>query len=156
MQTSKECNENLELGMIFLSKKIFRPECLNRSDSAYRCGTHHGLQIGRTLESTTTQAECTLESGQDPGVVYSRVCLTQVWRTLEYILPGFGVLQSTPRLRQNVLQSPKVAQSPWRLLHRHLFCYKNALYIYNMIHNYMIYHMQPTGLYIVRIQESLK
>src|SRR6218665_1007304 len=55
------------------------------------------LGIERTLESTTTKAECTLESGCSvlystsyPGVAYSRVRPTRVWR-LEYVLPGCGV-----------------------------------------------------------------
>jgi len=51
-----------------------------------RRGSHHVLQVGRTLESTMTKAECTLESGYVlyPGMAYSRVRLTRVWRTLEY------------------------------------------------------------------------
>ena len=57
-----------------------------------RCGSHHELQAGRTLESTTTKAYCTLESGRlytleyvIPGCgVFYRVRPTQVWRTLEY------------------------------------------------------------------------
>src|SRR6218665_2507623 len=78
-----------------------------------RRGTHRGLDvasgpvwqsprtlgIGRALESTTTKAACTLESGcgvlqstSYPGVAYSRIRPTRVWRTLEYVLPGCGVL----------------------------------------------------------------
>src|SRR6218665_2363953 len=71
-----------------------------------RRGTHRGLDVAsgpvwqsRALESSTTKAACTLESGcgvlqstSYPGVAYSRVRPTRVWRTLEYVLPGCGVL----------------------------------------------------------------
>ena len=68
---------------------------------------------------------------QSPGVSYSRVRPKRVSRTREYVLLGCGALQSTSYLgvaysrvngdySRHGLQSLKVAQSPWRIIHRPL------------------------------------
>ena len=59
------------------SKHYPEDESIYPQDRLCRCGSHHVLYVGRTLESTTTNAECTLEQarqslgvgGRDPQIL---------------------------------------------------------------------------------------
>ena len=77
-----------------------------------RCGSNHVFWVGRTLESNTTKAECTRvwrtldyvlrHSTSYPGVTYSRVRPTLVWRTLESMVTSVATnsrVQKFPRVR---------------------------------------------------------